>query len=305
MKNLTEVLKEVPDRYIADLFLDSILDAPVKDDMRLMAYPFFSLSKVPRFDPIVYIDQNTNQTIRVTAGERGIATIYDKDVIMYAVSLVVDQMNKGLAVDRTIQFNAYDLLKLTHRGTGGASYERLFDAMFRLRSTTITTTIDSGAKQDTRGFGWIDSFKIVTNSTKRGRVVMGAVEITLSDWMWRALQNYKTKVLTINRDYFKLTKGLERKLYELARKHCGNQPTWNIGLRKLAERCGSQVELRQFKYQLKAIIRDNQLPDYNINLAFDKANKDEYAKTFDKERLWRWGGNDKIVICFSRRLPAS
>jgi plasmid replication initiation protein len=31
------------------------------------------------------------------------------------------------------------------------------------------------------------------------------------------------EVLTLNRDYFRLDGGLERRIYELARKHCGRQ----------------------------------------------------------------------------------
>ena len=37
-----------------DLFLDSMVNAPIKDDRVLMEFPFFSLQKQPRMDPIVY-----------------------------------------------------------------------------------------------------------------------------------------------------------------------------------------------------------------------------------------------------------
>jgi hypothetical protein len=45
------------------------------------------------------------------------------------------------------------------------------------------------------------------------------------------VQRYQGKeVLTLHRDYFRLRKPLERRMYELARKHCGQQATWSICL---------------------------------------------------------------------------
>ena len=301
MADIDDTVANAPERVIADLFLDSIIDAPVKDDTRLMAYPFFSLKKMPRFKPIIYVDEKSGQSVEVRPGERGIATIWDKDILMYAVSLVVERLNRGQAVDRTIQFNAYDLLTLTYRGTGGEAYQRFFDALFRLRSTTIVTSIDTGRTEETQGFGWIDSFKIVSKTTKRGRSIMGAVEITLADWMWRALQSRK-KVITINRDYFKLTKGLERKLYELARKHVGGQAQWCIRLENLARKCGTESDLRFFKRDLKTIIAADRLPDYEIGMAFDAAEKAKFEKVFGAGKAWRWGSNARIIVTFTPRF---
>ena len=50
---------------------------------------------------------------------------------------------------------------------------------------------------------------------------MIAIEVTLSKWLYNALQAHE--VLTVHRDYFRLQKPLERRLYKLARKHCGHQ----------------------------------------------------------------------------------
>ena len=60
---------------------------------------------------------------------------------------------------------------------------------------------------------------------------MVAVEVTLNEWLYNAI--VAREVLTRNRDYFRLDGGLERRLYELARKHCGNQAKWLIGLELL------------------------------------------------------------------------
>ena len=39
-----------------DFVLDSMLEAPVKDERALMEFPFFALTKRPRMTPFVYDD---------------------------------------------------------------------------------------------------------------------------------------------------------------------------------------------------------------------------------------------------------
>lgn len=249
-----------------DLFLDSIVNAPVKDDRALMEFPFFGLQKRPLMEKLVYDDGQVR--IEVSPGERGVATIWDKDVLIYIASLINDRIERGLPVDRKVQFAAHDLLALAKRGTGKQAYELLKDALFRLRSTTITTSIKSAGDVEERGFGWIDSWKIVRRKRADGKEIMQAVEVTLNDWMFRAIVQDR-RVLTINPAYFALDKGMERRLYELARKHVGDQPEWRIGLEKLAAKCGSRQELRYFKRDLIKLAQANTLPDYTIRIEED------------------------------------
>ena len=62
------------------------------------------------------------------------------------------------------------------------------------------------------------------------------VTVTLSDWMYRSVVS--KSVLTLHRDYFRLRKPLERRVYEIARKHCGRQAEWRIGLETLLKKIG-------------------------------------------------------------------
>lgn len=43
------------------------------------------------------------------------------------------------------------------------------------------------------------------------------------------------EVRTLIRKYFQLHKLSERRLYELAHKHCGHQPNWQIGLDRVSK----------------------------------------------------------------------
>ena len=61
---------------------------------------------------------------------------------------------------------------------------------------------------------------------------------------------------------------MERRLYELARKHCGTKnQSWSMKLETLYERTGSQSTFREFKRMIKTIL-DNQdhIPNYTFEL---------------------------------------
>lgn len=72
----------------------------------------------------------------------------------------------------------------------------------------------------------------IVRETRDGR--MQEVEIKLADWVFNAIQ--AKEVLTLHRDYFRLRKPLERRIYELARKHCGAQNGWKISLALLQKK---------------------------------------------------------------------
>ena len=78
------------------------------------------------------------------------------------------------------------------------------------------------------------------------------------------------EVLTLHRDYFRLRKPLERRIYELARKHCGQQDEWSISLELLKKKCGSASEDYEFRRLVGTICKEdaqhNHMPDYALTL---------------------------------------
>jgi len=216
--------------------------------------------------------------------------------LIYLASLLNDRIEKGQPVDHKIAFPAYDFLKVTGRGTGKRAYELFLDALVRLRSTSIKTTIRAGDQVERRGFGWIETWRVIEH---KGR--MAAVEVTLNDWMFRAITKDR-RVLTINPEYFRLTKGLERRLYELARKHVGDQKQWQIGLIKLADKCGSTDALRNFKCRLKAIIKADRIPDYRAELSRDPTG--ERAAAYQADGLKVPFTRGRVMVLFTRKRGA-
>ena len=286
-----------------DLFLETALDVPWKDDQALMAYPFFSLSKSPRKTPIIYEDGTIR--IEVRPGDKGLASIWDKDVLMYITSLLNSRLDRGEDISRTVRFHAFDLLRSTGRSTGKKGYELLFDALYRLRSTTVLTTIQADGKAEKRGFGWIESFRVITRvNRKTGGEVMSSVEVTLNDWMFRAITKDR-RVLSINSEYYSLRKGLERALYGIARKHCGRQPKFTIALDKLAHKTGTVQGLAAFKRDLKKVIDADNLPDYRMTLLFDpRALTDDDRRIMPLSYTRRYGSNKRILVVFTPKQGA-
>ena len=251
--------KLAPDRHPnRDFFVADILDWALKDDRASMEHPFFSLSKNP--DIRIRRYEHNGNSITIIPSALGIATIWDKDILIYAISQLVEGMNQGRRVSRTVRLKAYDLLVATNRHTSGHNYELLVEAFRRLAGTRIETDIRTDGQRERRGFGLIEEWHIVEKSPADDRMV--AIELTLSEWLYRAVT--AREVLTLSREYFRLDGGLERRLYELARKHCGQQANWIVGLDLLHKKSGSSAVLWKFRQLMKQVAADNRLPEYAL-----------------------------------------
>ena len=245
-----------PDRgRQGDFFLCDVFDAIPKDDLASMEHPLFSLATRP--DRRILSYAHNGVAIEVTPSVKGLATIHDKDILIFCISQLMAALNAGRAVSRTLQLKAHDLLMATNRETSGDAYRRLREAFERLAGTRITTNIVTGETETTSGFGLIESWEIV-RKTRGGRMV--SVAVTLSEWLYRAVLG--RSVLTLSRDYFRLRKPLERRIYELARKHCGRQEGWRVSVDTLLKKSGSASPRRVFRKMLRDMIEADHLPDY-------------------------------------------
>lgn len=249
----------LPDRHpTGDFFVCDFFDASPKDDLASMEHPIFSLSTRPDTRVLSYAHNGVE--VQVIPSVRGRATIHDKDILIYCISQLVAAMNAGRELGRTLTLRAHDLLVATNRDTGGDSYARLREGFERLAGTRITTNIETGGVEATRGFGLIESWEILRRS-RGGRMI--SVTVTLSDWLYRAV--CARSVLTLSRDYFRLRKPLERRIYELARKHCGRQAQWEISIPVLHRKSGSAAPVRVFRAALRRMIASDHLPDYALS----------------------------------------
>lgn len=253
----------LPDRYpIKDFFICDVTDAIPKDDISSMIHPLYSLSTKP--DTSVREYEHNGVQISIAPSAYGLATIHDKDILIYCISQLMAKLNAGLPLQKTLHLKAHDLLVATNRNTDGRAYEQLRGALDRLSGTRIRTNIRTGDQEVTQGFGLIDGWTILRQATS-GR--MSELQVTLSDWVFNAVRG--REVLTLHRDYFRLRKPLERRMYEIARKFVGRQDEWAISLELLKKKCGSASDDYEFRRLVTVICeedaRHHHMPDYSVS----------------------------------------
>ncbi len=259
-----------------EIFSLDLIDYAFKDDPASMEAPLYSLSTKKDTSTWRWQSEDGNKKVEVTCNaEYGRATQHDKDILIYCMSQLTAAINAGLDVSRTVQFTARDFLLSTRRKDCGDDYDRLRDALNRLSGTRISTNVKTGGKasKHAEGFGIIDRWKVVEKSNSSNRMI--AIEVTLSEWLWNGIT--ALEVLTIHPNYFKLRKPLERRLYEIARKHVGKQGVWIINIESLHRKSGSRAVLRNFKVDLNKVIAADSIPEYRYFLD-DKGKVTVYAK---------------------------
>lgn len=254
--------------YADPVFILSDEELPYfKDDLVSMEYPLFAL-RTGDTRTITYETGNKRIIIRPLA-DLGRATILDKDIWIFIISRLMQAKDfKNLKISKTVEFTAKDFLNKTFRGKGGKQYELLKASLNRLSGTQIETNIETGNKRISRGFGLLESWEITEtgNRNKGGfsEEVPLKLRVTVPDWLFNAIQ--ANEILQINPEYFRLKKPVDRRIYEIARKHCGQQIEWRIHLNNLYKKTGSRSNVRTFKMSINKLIENQPIPDYSLEI---------------------------------------
>ena len=253
-----------PDYNLDDeLFICDVLDAIPKDDIPSMEHPIFTLATQPDMREIHY--EHNGTVVDIWPSRLGLATIHDKDILIYCISQLIAKKNKGEPLGRTLKLQPHQLLTWARRQTSGDGYRRLVAALDRLSGTRIKTNIKTmDGIEFTNGVGLITEYS-ARRSSRTGQII--DVQITLSPWLFKMVEG--ANVLTLHRDYFLLRKPLDRRIYELARKHCGSQAKWSISAEILKKKTGAGGTIRHFREEIRRIVETNHLPDYVVAFADD------------------------------------
>lgn len=245
-----------------DLFnFDSPLMSGLQGERSLMAYPFFALSKTAWTKPLVY--KTDTVSIEIGPGPKGVATIYDKEILLYIASLMVAKLETGHEVSQDFYFTANDLFRVTGVNNSSRSYTRLSDALERLQGTQIKTDIEAGGEGEAGFFSWLEAARLQYTTNNSGERRLKAVKVRLCDWLFRAIKRDR-HVLEYASTYFQLGP-VERRLYEVARSSCIDGPI-SITLEQLRLQLGYQSSSRHFKAILKGVIESNSIPDFTFSV---------------------------------------
>ncbi len=195
--------------------LDSPLHGKVRGERSVMDFPFFALSKVAVHKPMEW--KLGDVTIAIRPSATGMATMYDKEIILYIASLMAQEIAEGGQVDDTFTFTAHDFFRIT--GVPRPSkrdYQRFSEALERLQGTQVRTNIQTGSKIDRGWFSWLSEAQAQYHQLPNGDEVLRTVSVRLCGWLHRAISR-DGQIYHYHHDYFRLGT-IERRLYEIA--HC-------------------------------------------------------------------------------------
>jgi plasmid replication initiation protein len=256
----------LPDRHpVRDFFVLDIMDVVPRSDMASMEHPLFSLCTKPETRELAY--EHDGNRVEIIPSVRGLPTVFDKDILIYCISKLMHMKNSGREIGPKVRLTTHDLLVATNRPTNNLGYERLEFALERMAGTVIKTTIETGDESTVEGFSLISAFKYNRKGSMHADRLR-YLEVTLCEWLFRAIE--AAEVLPISRDYFRLRRPLDRRLYELARKHCGSRDKWRISIDKLQKKCGSKQERKAFVRHLRETVEADHIPDYALMLDDDQ-----------------------------------
>jgi plasmid replication initiation protein len=282
--------KDAPQR---DLFqLDSPLIGEIRGERSLMAFPFFALAKSAWMKPLAY--HHGPVSIEVRPSANGVATIYDKEIVLYIASLMAAKLEAGETVDQDFVFTAHDLFSVTGSNHSARSYQRLSEALERLQGTQIKTNIEAGGEGEEGFFSWLSEARLHYSKTRAGEKRLKAVKVRLCDWLYRAILRDR-QVLDYAAAYFQLGP-IERRIYEVARANAPGGGPWQgdprqgdlgqgdkgdagdrdgqvgdddrleVDLATFRLQIGYQNPLANFRTALKQIAGTDIIPDYDLAL---------------------------------------
>ena len=253
-----------------DFFVPTLYDVGTKDSRSIMDVAVFRLSKRDRRAGEVIHYELSDGHVTVSGGAAGMASVWDYDLVLMAVSHLTEQMNrfregKAERPSRIFRPHVADVLRFCRRSDGGKQKDDLVETCIRLNTTHVsvqrikknsngkTITVDEGEPL-------ISRYKIIKSDTGKPEYI----EIELADWMHREITDGKNpEVLTVHPDYFLIDPGIGRFVYRLARRAAGKtEAKWSF--QTIYDRSGSSGTLKKFTENLRKIINSNNLPEYNI-----------------------------------------
>ncbi|MBD8552863.1 replication initiator protein A [Sphingomonas sp. CFBP 8764] len=253
-----------------DLFsLNSPLYGDVQGERTVAEFPFFALSKKAHMAPMVF--ESGAARIEINPSKTGVATIYDKEILLYIASLMAERAEKGEKADRVMTFTANDLFRVTGTNSSARSYTSLKASLNRLQGTQIVTNIETGGEGSDSSFSWLLKADIKYIKTATGERRVKWVEVMVCDWLYRAILTDQ-RIAAYHLDFFKLGP-IERRLYELAKFNCKDDGGFNLDIEELAARVGCASDrrgLEYFKKQLREVAEQDSLPEYSLDVADEK-----------------------------------
>lgn len=235
----------------------------------LIDLPFFGLSELPAFETRAYDDGKVR--IEVQPGRRGLATIWDKNILNYSFQVM---QSTGSTFSARVRLRADDFFAACVFSSLDQSVHGLQGALYRLQSTSIRTIIENEkGERETRLFSWIHTANMQTR-VEDGKIAVDIIEMELADWVWQPIfRNDKTSRFLPA--VFTVTSGLSWRVNDLVNRLSGLRKRWSISLVNLGNKLGYlAVEHQIFSQEIQKILVTNNLPDFRISITYESTNNE-------------------------------
>lgn len=305
------------------------LPGSVKSDIASMEWPMYSLQKNDFVGREIY--NKKGESLTIAPGIYGAPLVPDKDLLIFIASVLKRSNVKPEDYERvrTFKINLWNYVRETKQSKGGQASIRFAESLRRLATTSfILRRIDKETGEFVEHkYNLIDEYHIRGKSkTKASRLqkksagsnslvateVEGVIDVEITVSVEFARQIADNELLTIHPDYFKLSSPLLRRLYDVARKFCGHQAVFMVGLDKLKSTyLGSTSELKEIRRRFKDFVMqqpagtkpldDEQLmPEYY--LAYDEETDVAVFYTQNQAQLYEYLKQNRKTEWFSKLL---
>lgn len=256
----------------SDFFVPVLYDVAAKDSRDIMDVAVFRLSKDKKRPNEKIRYERPNGYVEVVSGDVGMASVWDYDIVLMAISCLTNAMNlyrqgRGEKPSRIFRPHVSEILKFCRRGDGTRQYDEIEGALKRLSTTfveVVTTEKNDGKRplRTAQGVGLINGYKTISYADN-GRIT--SVEIEIPQWIYSEIVDVNSPaVLTVHPEYFLMTQGIGRFLYRLARRAAGKtRAKWSF--HTIYQRSGSTGTFKKFTFTLRSLIEANNLPEYMLS----------------------------------------
>ena len=238
-------------------------DAIPKDDMGSMEHPILLAGHEAGHPASGEYEHNGDRWVEVVPSVKGLATIYDKDILIYCISQLIAKMNAGDPPSPYVRIVAKDLLVFANR-IGRRQGLRAAGRSPRPPGRHP----HPHQHQDRRRAGSHEGLRpdrIVQSSADPTRPA-ACLEIASSCRIGCSARSSAGGADPAPRLFPAAASRIERRVYEMARKHCGKQDSWKISLELLKLKCGSRAPLKGFRHDIKQLAKGDHLPDYCVSV---------------------------------------
>jgi len=273
-------------REDSEVFTVDVVATIAKAPTGVLEYPFFVLDNRDRGQRNRVFEYKG--TFIKIESDRGLPNSSDMELFAFLVTLGFHRA-EAVGADAwvrqpMVEFSARDYFKFTHKSVGGKSVKLLHDSVERLFGAYIETNVQAGGNIHNSQFRllterhYIAKQRKTINPTSLEAAALAAhkgvvsYKIKFADWVTDAI--VAKDVLSLGKNYFDIRTATGKRIYEIARKHCGRQGQWDVNMTTLYEKSGSSSTKRLFKNRVLQAIGDGTFPDYKIRLMGKAVNGD-------------------------------